>query len=200
MLCHWVSSCRCSEGNYDPYKYQETFIQWHSGTSQKPGVFNSTTITASNFTYMLMLNKHLQIFENPTEVQKPSRPKWIFLVCGLLPNAGWAGPGHDTTCRKPDIGMLPGWNPTLCELHGAVSEHQAAWMLYHSDHRGMDACCCAHCSRAECSVPCDSSCTNTDKQNTVTALASQCAKQKILHRVWKQILSCLSISNSAASC
>jgi len=70
-------------------------------------------------------------------------------------------------------------------------------MPYHSDHRGKDACCCAHCSRAECSVPCDSSCMNTDKQNTVTALASQCAKQKILCRAWKKILSCRSISNSA---
>ena len=65
-------------------------------------------------------------------------------------------------------------------------------MLYHSDHRGTDACCCAHCSRAECSVPCDSSCMNTDKQNTVTALASECAKQNILRRVGKKFLSWLS--------
>ena len=171
---------------YDPSKYQEQFFQWHSGTSQKPGIFTNTTVRASNVIYMLMLNKLLQIFENPMKAQKPSRPKWIFLVCGLLPNAGLAGPGHDKTCCKPDIGMLPGWNPTLCELRGAVSGHQAAWMLYHSDHRGTGAFCCAHCSRAECSVPCDSSCMNTDKQNTVTALASQCAKQKILCRVWKK--------------
>ena len=174
---------------YDPSKYQEPFSQLHSGTPQKPGIFSNITIRSWKFIYIYIcwcLTRLLQIFENSMKVQKHSRPKWILLVSGLLPNAGWAGLGHGKTCRKLDSGTLLGWSPTLCELHGAVSGHQAAWMLYHSDHTGTDACCCAHCSHDECSVPCGSSCTNTDKRNTVTALASQCAKQNLLCRVRKK--------------
>jgi len=69
-------------------------------------------------------------------------------------------------------------------------------MHYHSDHRGTDACC-AHCSRAECSVPCDLSCTNTDKQNSYSTCIPVCKAENFTQPEKK--LSCLSISNSDAT-